>query len=178
MTTKSKSRILDEIKAELFSDRDELVFRALEKCQEYGDVTLVEPLIAVFGHSNNPEVKSIVSEMLETLKVSNTETPFLNALKNVQNKAIRKDILAFMWNSGCQPVDDIPFITSLAVEGNLEESLECVTLLDSIDAAISEEGILESINILRPAINAEKEIGKKKLLMEYQSILTSRSEQD
>ncbi len=170
--------MLDEIKTELFSELDEVVIKALEKCQEYGDLTLVEPLIAVYGHSGNPEVKAIAGEMLETLKVSKTEIPFLNALKNPKNTAIRKDILAFMWNSGCQPVDDIPFITSVAVEGNLEELLECVTLLDSIDASISEEGILESMNILRPAITAEKELGKKKLLMEYQGILASRSEQD
>jgi hypothetical protein len=178
MTTKSKSKMLDELKADLFSEREEVVLKALEKCQDYGDLTLIEPLIAVYGHSGNPEVKAIAAEMLETLKVSKTEAPFLSALKNAENKAIRKDILAFMWNSGCQPVDDIPFITSLAVEGNLEELLECVTLLDSIDASISEEGILESMNILRPAINTEKEVGKKKLLMEYQGILASMSEQD
>lgn len=176
MSSKIQNRIVEEIRRDLFSEDDSVVMKALHKCREQGDVSLVEPLILVFANNKNEEIKAEVADMLETLKISNTEEIFQRALMNPQLATIRKNVLSFMWNSGVQPSEYISLISTIATEGSLQETLECLTLLDSLDGGISEEQLLDSIATVREYLGENKQNEKTGLLTEYLSILEAMNE--
>jgi hypothetical protein len=103
--------------------------------------------------------------------VSNVDAYFLQALSNPSWKHIRKDIVGFMWNTGLQPVDAISYISELAVAGDYALTLECLTLLESIEDPIPEEQLLESIAIVHRAVSESTDAEFKRLLNEYMGVL-------
>jgi len=169
---------IEAIKADLFSQNDATVKKALLKCEEEGNASLVEPLIVLFGTTTNEDVKKSIAEMLSSLKVSNVEDHFLKALADPELNHIRKDLLFFMWSSGLQPVNGMPVVTQVAVNGSYDETLESLTLLESLDGEIPEEGLLESIAIVKQYLGQSKPDDRNKLLLEYLNTLEHKRAED
>ena len=167
----AQQRKLDAIRNDLFSGDDILVAKAIGLCEEEGSAALVEPLLAFYA-SNAPEsLRMRVAEMLGSLKVSNVETYFLQALANPQWKHTHKDIVGFMWSTGLQPVDAVSQISDLAASGDYALTFECLTLLESLEDPIPEEQLLESIAVIHKAISDASNNDFKRLLNEYMNVL-------
>lgn len=161
----------DEIRKDLFSSDESIVQSALNRCREEGMASLVEPLIAFYASSPSIALKEQVADMLGSLKVSQVETYFIAALKNQDMKQIWQDLVSFMWNSGLQPVNDLTVITSLALKGQYMLTLECLTLLESIDADVPEDVILECITLMKTKSTDGLQDDVKKLLTAYMTLL-------
>ena len=167
----AQQRKLDAIRNDLFSGDDILVAKAIGLCEEVGSAALVEPLLAFYA-SNAPEsLRMRAADMLGSLKVSNVETYFLQALANPKWKHIRKDVVGFMWSTGLQPVDAVSQISELAASGDYALTIECLTLLESIEDSIPEEQLLEGIAVIHKAISDASNNDFKRLLNEYMSVL-------
>jgi len=167
----AQQRKLDAIRNDLFSDDDVLVAKAISRCEEEGSAPLVEPLLAFYASKAPESLRTRVAVMLGSLKVSNVETYFLQALANSQWKHIHKDIVGFMWNTGLQPVDAVSQLSELAASGDYALTVECLTLLESIEDPIPEEQLLESIAIVHKATSEASDADFKKLLNEYMNVL-------
>ncbi len=178
MATAARNRLIEEVKRDLFSGNDVLVMKALNRSREKGTSEFVEPLISFFAVTPNETFKSEIADMLSTLKVTKIEPVFTQALANQSYKHIRKDLLAFMWSSGLQPVKSVKVITDMALEGPYEVTLEALTLLESIEDPIEEDQILDGVTRVKQAIGTTQENGIKTLLAEYLHVLESRSESD
>jgi len=167
----AQQRKLDAIRNDLFSGDDILVAKAISLCEEEGSSALVEPLLAFYA-SNAPEsLRMRVADMLGSLKVSNVETYFLQALANPQWKHTHKDLVGFMWSTGLQPVDAVSQISELAASGDYALTFECLTLLESIEDPIPEEQLLESIAVIHKSISDTSNSDYKRLLNEYMNVL-------
>ena len=167
----TQQRKLEEIRTDLFSGNDALVAKAITRCEEEGTAPLVEPLLAFYA-SGAPEVlRGRVAALLGSLKVSNVDPYFLQALSNRNWKHIHKDVVGFMWNTGLQPVNAVAQITELAASGDYALTLECLTLIESIEDPIPEEQILESIAIVHRTLSESGDDHHKKLLKEYMQVL-------
>ncbi len=171
MSSTSKNKAVDEIRRNLFSPDDAIVQSALNRCREEGNAALVEPLIAFYASEPAPEFKQQAADMLGTLKVSKVEHFFIAALKNNDYREIWQDLVSFMWNSGLQPVNDLEVITTLALRGNYLLTLECLTLLESLDAEVPEEVILECITLMKAKSKVGLGDDMKKLLTAYLTTL-------
>jgi hypothetical protein len=167
----AQQRRFEAIRSDLFSGDDARVAKAISSCEEDGSAPMVEPLLAFYA-SNAPEsMRTRVAAMLGTLKVSNVEIYFLQALSKSEWKHIRKDIIGFMWSTGLQPVDAVSQISELAASGDYALTLECLTLLESIEDPIPEEQLLESIAVVHKATSDSADNDYKKLLNEYMNVL-------
>jgi hypothetical protein len=164
-----KYKSADELLRDLFSAEPGVVQAAIDKCREKGNATFVAPLIAYYASAESSGMRDQVGEMLSTLKVTGVENTFMDALNNPAWKHIRKDLLSFMWNSAVQPVERLTEITRIALEGSYEETLEALTLLESLESTVPEEVILECITLFRQRSGNGKE--KDALLREYNLIL-------
>lgn len=171
MKSQSKNKITDEIRRDLFSPDEAVVQSALNRCREEGSAALVEPLIAFYASGPSPDLKEQVADMLGTLKVSQVEPYFISALRNNEMKEIWQDLVSFMWNSGLQPVNDLAVITTLALKGNYMLTLECLTLLESLDAEVPEEVILECITLMKTKSTSAVPDDVRKLLTAYLTLL-------
>lgn len=163
----SKQKQLEEIKRDLFSGEDGVVLKALTKTRELGNAALVEPLLAVYLSTGSSIVREEAGDMLNTLKVSGTEEAFIHALLQPQWSGRRGEIVAFMWNSGVQPVDYFDVIARTAVEGSYTDALECLTLLENLDEEIPEEQLLESLAIVQQQLNDYPDDEKTPLLQAF-----------
>lgn len=152
MSTRSKKK-LDEIKAALFSNDTATVVQALNHLDEYPYAELVEPLLVVYAQKPAPTVAARLQEILSTLKVSGLEEIFMKALRAPEFRHCRKDFLHFMWSSNIQPDEGWVTIAELAAEGNYEECLEILSLLDNTEHELLEEEMLEAVSLLKIAIN-------------------------
>ena len=175
----AQQRKLDSIKSDLFSGDDVLVAKAIARCEEEGTAPIVEPLLAFYASGAPMSLKTRVADMLGSLKVSNVESYFLQALANREWKHIHKDVIGFMWNTGLQPVDAVGHISELAASGDYALTLECLTLLESIEDPIPEEQLLEGIAVVHRALSECTDSAYKKLLSEYLEVLNyQRSQTD
>jgi len=170
MTT-AQQRKLDEIRTDLFSNNDLLVAKAIARCEEEGSAPLVQPLIAFYASQAPTELRQRVGEMLGALKVSNIEEYFIHALSNAEFSHVHKDLIGFMWSTGLQPVNAVAFITKLATGGDYFVTLECLTLLESIEDTIPEDQLLESIEVMHARLNVMENSDHRRLMAEYLVVL-------
>lgn len=176
--TMSNAKAIAAIQKDLFSENEAHVRRALEKCREIGNVSMINPLLTAYATSSNTEVRTEIGEMLSTLKISATEEFFIDFLRESKWQAFHADVVGFMWNSAIEPVDHLSFLTQLAIEGNDALALEIVTLIDSIESSFPEDEIAESIVLLKEYLSADKQTdsSKHKLLRELLSIVETLQE--
>jgi hypothetical protein len=167
-----KQKMMEEMKRDLFSGNDAVVMKALHKCREDGNASMVEPLIALNLSSKSQLIVEETTDMLNNLKVSGTEDAFVNALLNPEWREHRARILSFMWNSGLQPVESMDVITNVAIEGNFEETFECITLLENMEDLIPEEQLLESLTNLREYLNENSGGDRRAMLVDFERLLS------
>lgn len=167
MSSSSKTKKNEALRDQLVSEEEVHVLKAMEEIEQKGTVAMIEPLINLYGSTRFDSVKSKASELLSTLKISGAEQPMIAALSNSANRNIRKDILGFIWSSGIQPVNDIALISQIAIDGSFEEALECITLLDSLETAIPEAVLLESIMLVKQHLGNTQKNDKTPLMAQY-----------
>jgi hypothetical protein len=176
MATAAKNKMMEDLKRDLFSGNDATVMKALIKCRDNGNASMVEPLIAFYAQTKNPTFKQEIKDMLSTLKVTGVDEAFIDALENETYKAIHKDLLMFMWSSGLQPVDGIDLITKMAIQGPFDVTFEALTLLESIEDPIEEEVMLESITAIKQYLGSSQSGDHRGLMVEYLRVLQSLTE--
>lgn len=171
MTTKSMIKVADQIKKDLFSQDDTVVLTAIQRCAEQGNALLVEPLIAFYATDADPALKKEVAELLGALKISGVEDYFMDALRNPTMSHIHRDLVSFIWSSNIQPVEHIAEITKIAVANKFEVTLECLTLLESIEDAVPKPVLVESTSIVNDYLGNNPKSENAVLLVEYKSLL-------
>jgi len=176
--TMSSAKVLAEIKKDLFSNDEAVVMKALNKTRDEGNASFVEPLLSLYATSSSAAVKAEVADMLSNLKVSDTDEAFLNFLDQPQWKTLHKDVIAFMWNSGLEPVDHMAFFVKLAIEGDEALILEVLTLIESIESEFPEDQIADSTNQLRTYLGGtlDEHSNRVKLLRELLKVVESAQE--
>lgn len=174
----SSAKVLAEIKKDLFSNDEAVVLKSLHKTRDEGNASFVEPLLSLYATSESAMVKTEVADMLSNLKVSETDEAFLNFLEQPQWKALYKDVISFMWNSGLEPVDHMAFFVKLALEGDEALILEVLTLIESIESEFPEDQIADSSNQLRTYLGtvSDDHSNRVKLLRELLKVVEAAQE--
>ncbi|MDZ4822604.1 MAG: hypothetical protein SH856_04025 [Flavobacteriales bacterium] len=171
-----KQRKIEQLQRDLFSSDNAVVISALRKCLDSGDTSMVIPLIHLYATTKIALVKTEAAEMLGSLKVSGAENAFMTALNDGSLKRHRKDILAFMWNSNMQPTDHLSVIIGIAVDGNLEEAIECLTLVESMSGPFSSDQLKDSIAAVHEFLVEEEASEKLSLMRELLAVLETAPE--
>ncbi len=174
----SEKQMIEEIRKDLFSPQESVVLEALQRCRMEGNDSLIQPLVLLYLDTPHTALKLEVAEILRSLKVEGAEEAMMAAVQDPRFLAVRKDLISFMWNAGLQPVGWMGEITRIAVEGGMEEAIECLTLLETLTDPIPEEQLLDSVGILRQALNADNTSDKSAILAIYLSVLSQHEELD
>ncbi len=178
MSSTAKGKKYEELKAKLSSNDEAIALEALTQIREIGNEQFIEPLITLFATTDSHEIRKNASEILGSLKITAAEPILIDALSNSAFSSIRKNIIEFIWSSGMQPVTHISKFTSIAINGSFEEALECTTLLDSLETALPEEVLLDSITMIKQHLSQSKEDDKTALLRQYLLALENQRIED
>ena len=171
MSDSPSKKAIDQIRSDFFSADEQVVLHALQRCREQGNRSLLEPLIALYARTDSQTVRQEAADMLNSVKVDQAEEVFMDAALNPDMLGVRRDILSFMWNSGVQPVGWLKDLTNIALTGTLEEVIECITLVESMDDEFPEEQVMDSAQQVRLYLAQAPADEKSKLLAAYLGVL-------
>jgi hypothetical protein len=172
-----QTKKIEKLRADFFSADEKVVLEALSQCRNEGNQSLIEPLILLYSRTDSDLIRHEAGDILGSIKISEAEEAFMNAVMNPALRSVRRDLLAFMWNSGLQPVGWLTEITRIALGGSTEELIECITLIESTDDAFPEEQILESIHLVREHLNRSNADDRTNLVAAYMGVLERLQEE-
>jgi hypothetical protein len=145
--------------ADLRSTDTKKVMSALKNTADDGTGDFIVPLLELYRDTPSEEIRERVSELLSSLKVSEAEDIFIDALEDERFIEQRGAILSFMWNSGFQAAEAIDTITRCALEGDYMTAIEAMTLLDSLTQEPEEESLYQALIEIRAFLEKHKDSG-------------------
>lgn len=156
---KAKEKKQQALSLDLQSKDEKKIKAALERTEELGDASHIRPLMMAFRDLEEGQLKEELRNTLSTIKLSDAESIYMDALEEEEFRPIYGDILAFTWNAGFQPVDAVDLITRTALEGDYMTAVEGYTLLDSMNGPLDEESLLQGLVVVREFMLKHKEDG-------------------
>ncbi len=169
-----ESKVMDN----LFSKDDDKVRKAIEALQEHPQVNFIAPLISVFIHSAEGDLKNELRDILNTIKVTGFEEEFMKALRNTEWKAHYGQIMAFMWNCGGNPKDHVKELIQMGINGGMETILECYSIIEVMDGPLSEEQLIESQTFLHDQFKQMPEGHPKQIVAMISNLLAEKEIED
>ncbi|MDA0304174.1 MAG: hypothetical protein O3B45_07435 [Bacteroidetes bacterium] len=154
----------------LFSSKESEVLAALEEAKESGDIQWVRPMMEVFRDHPSDTVVAEIGTMLSALKISAASDALADALEDPEFEAIYADIVGFMWSSGFVPEESLRAIVTCAVEGDFRMAVEALTWIEELEKVHDENQLMDSILLVRGAIEEGKNAEAKGL---YEAMLSA-----
>lgn len=150
---------------------------AVQALKVHGNETVIEPLLVVLTSDSSAEVQSEIIDLLNTTKSTKVPAEIAKALVDSRFVDIRQILLSSIWNSG---LDYAPYLKEIMIagtEGEMMEALECITILENMEADLSEDEIFEPLLVLTEYLGTHKsETGPKMdLLKEITVTLQQRN---
>lgn len=120
----------------------EKIKSALEHAKKHGDSTWILPLLEAYAARPEDALREEMAGLLSTLKISAAEDVFLDALSLDHLKAIRADVLGFLWSCGFTCEGNLTKVAEVACDGDFRQALEGSTLMEQVETATNERDIL------------------------------------
>tara|TARA_B110000285_G_scaffold230053_1_gene295938 strand:+ start:2165 stop:2671 length:507 start_codon:yes stop_codon:yes gene_type:complete len=140
----------------LFSSKETEVLAALEEAKESGDIQWVRPMMEAFRDHSSHTVRSEIGLMLSSLKISAASDALADAMEDPEFESIYADIIGFMWSSGFVPEESLRVIVTSAVEGDFRLAVEALTWVEELENVHDENQLMDSILLVRGAIEEGK----------------------
>ncbi len=174
MSTKSPTNKKDQatkaLIADLNSNDDKLVMKAIKAVRSKGNELIIPHLIQAGLSTTNEKIKSEVIAILFDLKSDQALVPMIEALNNPAFKAFRETLIASFWNSRLDASNYMDVFVKLAIEGDYMECLECLTVIENLEGPFEEGPVMESLIMLKEYFAQEVKDEKEELL---RSVLTT-----
>jgi hypothetical protein len=139
----------------LFSEKKEMALQSIEEARERGTLEWVRPLLEAYRDRPEEDVRNEIGEMLGSLKISEAASVLSDALEDPEFESLRADIIRFLWSCGFQSEDDLRAVVSNAVDGDFACAMEALTWVEELERADDENILLDSILLVRGALDEE-----------------------
>lgn len=128
--TPKKAR-LDAAFAALLSDDDAQVLAAVTRIGQEGDARAIRPLLHAMSRAEDAKVQQRIAGLLYQVKAKDATAELIAALDDPTLFDVRRTILATFWNAGLDVRDHLDRFITLAIEGDAEETFECLTVIEN-----------------------------------------------
>lgn len=125
--------VRNELLDQLISLDEEVVNKALGKLRKSGDHTFVAPLMNTMANSDNELIVASIGQLFFDLKDKPAVDVMLDLLPEPTYKEVRRLLLESVWQSGLDVSHRLNSIIDLALSGNYQECLECLTIVENMD---------------------------------------------
>lgn len=129
---------------ELGSGNQAKISASIKALQANGDITILEPMVALLSTDISDKIKAEVIEFLSSLKDTDAVDEILRLLKDSNYLQTRQILLTTIWNSPLDYSYYLPEFVEIAIEGNFMEALDCLTIIENMNGPFEERHILES----------------------------------
>lgn len=152
--TKKKQK-LNKILADLNSQEEKKVSKAIKSLEAHGDSSVIVPLADCLMQDISEKNKSEIIELLSSLKDTSARAELMDIVDNEKYLSIRQSILTAIWNTKIDfsgYVDEFVFI---AIHGSFLEAIDCLTIIENLEGPFMEEDLLESESHLKNYMSSD-----------------------
>ncbi|MCC6838911.1 MAG: hypothetical protein IT230_01995 [Flavobacteriales bacterium] len=172
MATK-KGAQLDKAFAALLSEDDAQALEALALIHEKGDANSILPLLHALAQTDDHARQRRIEGLLFEVKVKDAAAELGKALDLPELLDVRKTAIAAFWNAGLDAGPWTERLAQIAVEGDADETMEVLTVLENQEL-LPEKAARLALSRIRKAVPGEADAYKKALLEDLQQHLEDR----
>lgn len=125
------------------------LLKTLTEIQEKGNVDLIKPLIELGKNRSEKEIQDAIQKILFSLKISAAHPIILEELSKMDACSFRKTLLSAVWESNIDALPYLDTFVKIALEGDLYEVIEVLTVLEESEGELIEEKVLDSLLLLK-----------------------------
>ncbi len=139
------------------------VIETLEELRSSGRVSDIPLLIELLHLTNDPEIKSKITDLFNTLKESDAIPLIVDAIQNQKYAPELKDLVSCCWENGLDYSNYLTLFVDLLIESEFLVAFEAYTVIVNMTAKIDQQKLDVEIDRLEEAIKATE--GQKRELM-------------
>lgn len=143
MTDKKKTSKLQLIIADLQSNDEKKVAKAIKSLESNGDASAIKPLADVLLTEISEKNRASIIELLNSLKDSSAIIEIMDVLDDEKYISIRQSILSTIWNTKVDFSGYVDSFVEIATQGDFLEAVECLTIIENLEGPFEELDILE-----------------------------------
>lgn len=129
--------------------KEKKVFEGLAELQEIGDSQVILPLIDLWNKGVSTELEEKIMEFLGDLKATDAIEPIMDALLDESFLKIRQPLLNTIWNCKVDFSEYLMDFVTLSINHDFMTTLECLTIIDSLEGPFEEQTLLDAQIVLR-----------------------------
>lgn len=166
-----------QIKANLISNKPEIILPTLEYIKEHGSVDLIPLIIRFIDHPDfDSPVEKAALYILEHVKNQQAVEQIMDTVKDVQEQEKLQKILSACWKNGLDYSAYTSELIDIAIRADYMSTFEVITIIESQNRIIPEEEqaiYLDQLKAHRNSFRGEKEM----LFTELEKVIrTSQTE--
>ncbi len=173
MANAKKADKLKQILTDLLSSDENKISKAVKALEAHGDSSVIKPLAEKLRDGVSDKNEKEIIELLCSLKDTSVTAEMMDIVEDEDFRTIRHLMLSAIWNTKVDFSDYIDEFVLIATQGNMMETLDCLTIIENMEGPFMEENILESQLHLKNFLEADspKDEQKMHLLSEIALIL-------
>lgn len=143
------------IEESFLSNDKKKILKTLKAVEQSNNPALMVHLIKLGQNNADPEIQMKIRSLLFNQKLTKSQALMLDELKAMPAHPFRATLLAAIWNASIPILDRLEMIVAIAINGSLEEAIECLTIIEEAEGAIDEVQIMDSLILLNNYKNDE-----------------------
>jgi len=174
--TQEKMRVkkLTAIKADLLSNDEDVVLKAIKGVKDHGDASVIEPLLLVLNRMDDLEVQREIRKLLFSLKDNKTVPELIRLASTPAYSEHGQLLLSAIWESGLDASEQFTPLIELAKQANYEQLIEIMTIVDQIALGEDQAENEEAIRVLTEHIAKHAKDERSQLWVSMTQQLTER----
>jgi len=166
----TQQKVINQIKADLASDKSLIVSKALVKTKAIGNEELIAPLVELYKTTEDIKLKQEVKNIFSELKNKDCFDFLLPHLME-DNYEVKELILFSMWSSGIDMTDYIVELIEYSCDGGFMVILEALTVLENLEGPFNDEDLFQASTIIQEKIYESEDDKKKELLQSMSNVI-------
>jgi len=166
----TQQKVINQIKADLASNNNSIVSKALVKTKAKGNEELIAPLVELYKTTKDIKLKQEVKNIFSELKNKDCVDFLLPHLME-DNQKIKELILFSMWSSGIDMTDYIVELIEYSCDGEFMVILEALTVLENLEGPFNDEDLFQASTIVQEKIYESEHDKKKELLQSMYNVI-------
>ena len=166
----TQQKVINQIKADLESNNNSIVSKALVKTKAKGNEELIAPLVELYKTTKDIKLKQEVKNIFSELKNKDCVDFLLPHLME-DNQKVKELILFSMWSSGIDMTDYIVELIEYSCDGEFMVIIEALTVLENLEGPFNDEDLFQASTIIQEKIYESEHDKKKELLQSMYNVI-------
>lgn len=172
--TKNPSKKTQGLIEDLFSTKKDVVKSALKKIPTQGNAGMIIPLLKTYiSWDSDEDIQNDIAKILGELKTESAIPELVEALEDPEFDSIRAIIISSFWHSGIYPIEDLDVLVRHAIRGDFFVTLEAITVIENIEAAMDVQKIQDAIFDIDDFLEEHPDEMHSELLTQLKNVLTT-----